>query len=118
MTSWYRQFYIYLIKKWHFDQIGNELIVHKLMNFGYRISFQSLDKGNIETFGAFGSSVKVTQLSKGLSFLHSGFIFHYSFVMIVGMIALLTYFLIMFVNINLNMFFIALIFSYSLFIVE
>lgn len=118
MTSWYRQFYVYLVQKWHFDQIGNELIVHKLMNFGYRISFQSLDKGNIETFGAFGSSVKVTQLSKGLSFLHSGFIFHYSFVMIVGMIALLTYFLAMFVNINLNMFLIALIFSYSLFIVE
>lgn len=88
------------------------------MNFGYRISFQSLDKGNIEVFGAFGSSLKVTQLSKGLSYLHSGFIFHYSFVMIVGMIALLTYFLVMFVNINLNMFLIALIFSYSLFIVE
>ena len=88
------------------------------MNFGYRISFQSLDKGNIETIGAFGSSLKVTQLSKGLSFLHSGFIFHYTFVMIIGMISLLTYFLFMFVNVNLNMFLIALIFSYSLFVVE
>tara|TARA_B100000787_G_scaffold53732_1_gene38945 strand:+ start:2731 stop:2877 length:147 start_codon:yes stop_codon:yes gene_type:complete len=48
-----------LTKKWHFDQLGNELIIHRLMGFGYFISFQTLDKGSIEVFGAFGSSGKL-----------------------------------------------------------
>jgi hypothetical protein len=88
------------------------------MNFGYRITFQSLDKGNIEVFGAFGSSSKINQLSQGLSFLHSGFIFHYSFVMIVAMISLLTCFIFLFLNINFNLLLVSLIFSYSLFVIE
>ena len=55
----YRNVYSFLTKKWHFDQLANELIIHKLMNFGYRISFQTLDKGSIEVFGPFGSYVKL-----------------------------------------------------------
>jgi hypothetical protein len=55
----YRNLYSFLSKKWHFDQLANELVIHKLMNFGYRVSFQLLDKGSIEVFGPFGSSSKL-----------------------------------------------------------
>ena len=44
-----------------------EVVTHKLMNFGYRISFQNLDKGNFENFGALGYSVNIAQFSKKLS---------------------------------------------------
>ena len=47
----YRNVYSFLTKKWHFDQLANELIIHKLMNFGYRISFQTLDKGALKSSG-------------------------------------------------------------------
>ena len=113
--SYYRQFYTFLIKKWHFDQIGNELFIHKAMNFGYRISFQTLDKGNIEVFGAFGSSLKITSFSKGLSSLQSGFIYHYSFIMIIAMLSFLTCFLILSLNIKINTLIFALVLFYSLF---
>ena len=78
----YKNLYSFLTKKWHFDQLGNELIVQKLMGFGYRISFQTLDKGSIEVFGAFGSSSKLWSVAKSLSNIHSGMIFHYSFAML------------------------------------
>ncbi len=52
------------------------------MGFGYRISFQTLDKGSIEVFGAFGSSSKLWSVAKSLSNIHSGMIFHYSFAML------------------------------------
>jgi NADH-ubiquinone oxidoreductase chain 5 len=88
------------------------------MNFGYRISFQALDKGNIEVFGAFGSSLKLTQFSKGLSALQSGFIFHYSFVMIVAMLCFFTCFLALALNFNFNLFLISLVLSYGLFVID
>jgi proton-translocating NADH-quinone oxidoreductase chain L len=116
--SYYRQFYTFLIKKWHFDQIGNELFIHKAMNFGYRISFQTLDKGNIEVFGAFGSSLKITSFSKGLSSLQSGFIYHYSFIMIIAMLSFLTCFLILSLNIKINVLIFALVLFYSLFSID
>ena len=116
--SYYRQFYTFLIKKWHFDQIGNELFIHKAMNFGYRISFQTLDKGNIEVFGAFGSSLKITSFSKGLSSLQSGFIYHYSFIMIIAMLSFLTCFLILSLNIKINTLIFALVLFYSLFSID
>jgi len=86
----YRTLYSFLIKKWHFDQIGNEFVIHKLMNFGYNVSFQTLDKGSIEIFGAFGSSLKFWDVSKSLSKAHSGMIFHYSFVMLFSILCLLS----------------------------
>ena len=46
-----RNFYIFLNKKWHFDQIVNEWLVVKIMNFGYLSTFLSIDKGLIEKLG-------------------------------------------------------------------
>jgi hypothetical protein len=88
------------------------------MNFGYRVSFQTLDKGNIEVFGPFGSSLKINTLSKGLSDLHSGFIFHYSFVMIVAMLCFFTCFIVFALNFSFNLVLVALAFSYTLFVIE
>jgi NADH-ubiquinone oxidoreductase chain 5 len=81
-----RQIYIFLSKKWHFDQIFNELIVHKVMTFGYRIPFQNIDKGNIEMFGAFGISRHVNAMTKDFTSLHSGFLFHYLFAILFFML--------------------------------
>jgi NADH-ubiquinone oxidoreductase chain 5 len=111
----YRNVYSFLTKKWHFDQLANELIIHKLMNFGYRISFQTLDKGSIEVFGPFGSSVKLWSFSKSLGNIHSGMIFHYSFVMLFSILFLFCWFLMFNLNWGINSFLLLLIFSYSVF---
>lgn len=114
----YRTLYSFLIKKWHFDQIGNEFVIHKLMNFGYNVSFQTLDKGSIEVFGAFGSSLKFWDISKSLSKIHSGMIFHYSFVMLFSILCLLSWFIIFNLNWSINSLIILLIFSYSIFSIK
>ena len=54
-----RSLYTFLNKKWHFDQIVNELLVVKIMNFGYSLTFQSLDKGLIERAGPTGFTATV-----------------------------------------------------------
>ena len=53
----FRKIYIFLSRKWHFDQLVNQYIVNRLMLFGYEVTFQNLDKVNIEKFGPFGYSL-------------------------------------------------------------
>jgi hypothetical protein len=82
MSNIYFRLYNFLSKKWHFDQIFNEIIVHRIMEFGYKISFQLLDKGNIESIGPKSLSLNFNYFSVILSFFHSGIIYYYLFIMI------------------------------------
>lgn len=95
-----------------------EVVTHKLMNFGYRISFQNLDKGNFENFGALGYSVNIAQFSKKLSSLHSGFVFHYSFIMILAMVSFFIYLLSLKLDFSFDIILVSLLFSYIVFMVE
>jgi NADH:ubiquinone oxidoreductase subunit 5 (subunit L)/multisubunit Na+/H+ antiporter MnhA subunit len=115
MTKSYRNLYNFLSKKWHFDQLSSEFIVHRLMNFGYTISFQLLDKGNIEVFGAFGSSMKVLEFSRVTSLKQSGFLFHYSFFMVIGAIFFIALILVFGLGLSVNCLLFSLLFSYSIF---
>jgi NADH-ubiquinone oxidoreductase chain 5 len=71
--------YTFLNKKWHFDQIINELIVVKVMNFGYLTTFQSLDKGLIERLGPTGFTVSTFSLSFNYTNVNSGLLYHTAF---------------------------------------
>jgi len=68
----FKSIYTFLNKKWHFDQITNEIVIVKVMNFGYRSSFQTLDKGAIERAGATGFTAFIFSLGSNLFNFHSG----------------------------------------------
>jgi NADH-ubiquinone oxidoreductase chain 5 len=77
-----RLFYIFLNKKWHVDQIVNEVIVMKLMNFGYFSSFQAIDKGLIEKVGPSGFTSSVFNFSSNIIGFNSGFIYNAIFIIL------------------------------------
>ena len=85
------QNYSFLNKKWYFDKIYNEYINKKLLLFGYFISFKGIDKGLIEIFGPYGFANSFSSLAKAFSKIQTGFIYHYAFVMLIGIILLLTF---------------------------
>jgi hypothetical protein len=60
----------------------NELIVIRFMNFGYSLSFKTLDKGLIEQFGPTGFSNLIFNTSFNVTGIQSGFIYHISFTLI------------------------------------
>jgi hypothetical protein len=93
MNSLSRYFYIFLNKKWHFDQIINELIVVKFMNFGYSLSFLTIDKGLIERFGPAGLSAAIFNVSFNLTAIQTGYVFHTVFMLVY---ALNVYFILFF----------------------
>jgi NADH-ubiquinone oxidoreductase chain 5 len=78
-----KAFYTFLNKKWHFDQIVNELIVVKVMNFGYLTTFQSMDKGLIERLGPTGFTNSTFTIASGYTNVNSGNLFHTAFVFII-----------------------------------
>jgi len=82
MTFLFRFFYTFLNKKWHFDQIINEFIAVKAMNFGYATAFKTFDKGLIEQFGPTGVTASVFNISFNFTALQTGFIYHTIFVLV------------------------------------
>jgi hypothetical protein len=56
------------------------------MKFGYTICFLLIDKGLIEIVGPQGFSFKAFNFSNRLTFFQSGFIYHYSFIMVFSLV--------------------------------
>lgn len=83
-------FYYMFNKRWFFDKVFNDFIVQKALNFGYQISFKTLDKGAFEILGPYGISKTIRQIAKQVSLLQSGLIYHYAVVMLLGLTFLIT----------------------------
>jgi NADH-ubiquinone oxidoreductase chain 5 len=88
--------YYFLIKKWYFDVLINSFIVPSFMKFAYDCSFKIFDRGLFELIGPFGLSKLFNKYSIKAVNLQSGFIYHYAFIIILGLILFLTLYI--FVN--------------------
>lgn len=62
------------------------------MNFGYSLTFQSLDKGLIERLGPSGFTASVFNTSSNFVSYYSGVLHNTTFVFIIFMIVFLTFF--------------------------
>ena len=84
-----QKLYNFLNKKWFFDKIYNEYIGQFFFKFGYSISYKIIDRGIFEIFGPMGFSTVILKKSFFISKLQTGYIYHYTFVMLVGITLLL-----------------------------
>lgn len=79
-----KKIYNFFNKKWFFDKVFNEYITQNLLKFGYRISYKIIDRGMIEIFGPLGLSSIITKKAKYLYNLQSGFLYHYTLILLIG----------------------------------
>ena len=83
---------LYLISynKWYVDELYSFLFVKP---FFYLASFfwKRGDIGIIDAYGPNGASKTVKKLSKFLSIFQSGYLYHYAFVMLGGLVIILTW---------------------------
>jgi hypothetical protein len=70
--------YTFLVKKWNFDQVANDFISVRSLNFGYSTSFKIADKGSIEVLGPLGIASQILNFSKTTVLIQSGLVFHYA----------------------------------------
>ena len=76
IATWFNFFYNFLIKKWYFDRLYNELIGQPLLIFSYFFTYKNLDRGFIEIFGPSLANRVLYLITKRISILQSGYIYH------------------------------------------
>lgn len=88
ITGFGKYIYTLLNRKWFFDNVYNHYIVRPMLQVGYHVTFRTLDRGFIEVFGPSGIGETVKRLSNVFSRIHSGFVYHYLVIFIIGVILL------------------------------
>jgi proton-translocating NADH-quinone oxidoreductase chain L len=84
-------FYKFLVQKWYFDYIQNELIGKPLLYLSYNIFFKTLDKGFLELLGPTGIIFIVYNSTLYVRKLQTGYIYQYSFIIVFFFFIILTF---------------------------
>jgi NADH-quinone oxidoreductase subunit L len=84
--------YQFLLNKWYFDEIYDALIVRPTLWLG-RILWKYGDGWVIDGWGPDGVSARVLDITRGAVRLQTGYLYHYAFAMLIGVAALITWFM-------------------------
>jgi len=85
--------YRFLLNKWYFDELYNVLFVQPAFKIG-RFFWKKGDGAIIDGLGPDGLSYVIREASKRAGVLQSGYLYHYAFAMLLGVAALITWFLV------------------------
>jgi NADH-quinone oxidoreductase subunit L len=88
----FRGAYLFLLNAWYFDALYDAIFVRPAMRLG-RFLWKTGDGKIIDGIGPDGISARVIDIAKGAIKLQSGYIYHYAFAMLIGVAAIITYFL-------------------------
>ncbi|MEC7438501.1 MAG: NADH-quinone oxidoreductase subunit L, partial [Pseudomonadota bacterium] len=81
--------------KWYFDELYDRLFVRPAVRFGAFL-WQRGDRDTIDGLGPDGLSGLVVRVSAAAARLQSGFVFHYAFAMLIGVVVLVTWYVLRF----------------------
>jgi NADH-quinone oxidoreductase subunit L len=85
--------YRFLLNKWYFDEIYDFIFVRPAKWLG-RFFWKKGDGWLIDGFGPDGVSARVLDVTRRAVLLQSGYLYHYAFVMLIGVAAMITWFLV------------------------
>jgi NADH-quinone oxidoreductase subunit L len=84
--------YTFLYNKWYFDELYDVLFVRPAKRLG-RLLWKVGDGLIIDGLGPDGITARVLDATRGAVRLQSGYVYHYAFAMLMGVAALVTWFL-------------------------
>ena len=84
--------YRFLLNKWYFDEAYNFIFVRPSMWLG-RFLWKRGDGTVIDGLGPDGVSARVLDVTRGIIRLQTGYVYHYAFAMLIGVAALITWFM-------------------------
>jgi len=84
--------YRFLLNKWYFDEIYDFLFVRPALWLG-RLLWKGGDGFVIDGFGPDGVSSRVLDVTRSVIRLQTGYLYHYAFAMLIGVAALITWFM-------------------------
>jgi NADH-quinone oxidoreductase subunit L len=92
LAARFRGVYLFLLNKWYFDELYDRLFVRPAFYVG-RGLWKSGDGALIDGVGPDGLAAATRDLAGRASRLQSGYVYHYAFAMLVGVVAFVTWFL-------------------------
>ena len=85
--------YRFLLNKWYFDELYDFLFVRPAFWLG-RLFWKQGDGRVIDGMGPDGVSARVIDVAGRVVRLQTGFLYHYAFAMLIGVAALITWYLV------------------------
>jgi NADH-quinone oxidoreductase subunit L len=85
--------YRFLLNKWYFDELYDRIFVRPAFWLG-RLFWKGGDQNTIDRFGPNGVAAFVIDVTNRVVKLQSGYLYHYAFAMLLGVAALITYYLV------------------------
>ena len=81
----------FFFNKWYFDELYDAIFVKPSVKLG-AILWQRGDKDTIDGLGPDGISAAIFRMSGRLSQLQTGYVYHYAFAMMIGVVVLLSWY--------------------------
>jgi NADH-quinone oxidoreductase subunit L len=88
----FRPIYLFSYNKWYFDELYDLIFIRPVMWLG-RVLWKVGDGAIIDGLGPDGVSARVLDTARGAVKLQTGYVYTYAFVMLIGVAALVSYFL-------------------------
>jgi NADH-quinone oxidoreductase subunit L len=88
----FRALYLFLLNKWYFDELYNFIFVRGAMLVGLGL-WKGGDGLIIDGLGPDGLAATTQRASVGTSRLQTGYLYHYAFAMLIGVVLLVTWYL-------------------------
>jgi NADH-quinone oxidoreductase subunit L len=88
----FRALYLFLLNKWYFDELYDRLFVRSAFSLGdglWKTGDGSIVDGLID-----GLAARTRDAAAGASRLQTGYVYHYAFAMLIGVVALITWYLV------------------------
>jgi NADH-quinone oxidoreductase subunit L len=90
LATWNQELYQLLLNKWYFDEIYDAILVRPMKRVGTTL-WKVGDGKIIDGFGPDGISARVIDFARRATRLQSGYVYHYAFAMLLGLVAIVSW---------------------------
>ncbi len=88
----FRPIYLFLLNKWYFDELYDAVFVRPAFVIG-RGLWKGGDGAVIDAYGPDGIAATTVTLAQRVSRLQTGYVYHYAFAMLIGVVVLVTWYM-------------------------
>ena len=87
-----RNVHLFLLNKWYFDELYDKTLVRPVKRLGLAL-WKTGDGEIIDTVGPNGIAAGVLAVARRAANLQTGYVYHYAFAMLIGVVAFVTWYL-------------------------
>ena len=90
--KYHKELHAFSLNKWYFDELYDRVFVRPAFWFG-NFFWKKGDGAIIDGFGPDGIAAVTRRFAARMSWLQSGYVYHYAFAMMIGVVALVTWYM-------------------------